>query len=234
MTHQPTPPYLPFSTFLTALDRLAQAVPTQISRDVFASASGLLKGQIMIALRFFDLIDVNGFPKGNSLERLAKEKSTSSRRANIRRLVLSSYKEVMKFDLTKMSPAQLDAAFQRYHVQGDTKKKAKTFFIKAAQFAELDLSPLLTSRTRSGRRQATSQITPSEAAKQSGGQDRIFLRKYRFPDGIIVTLEAMGDLGETHEDTLLTLSSIAKQLKAKSSQKPEGGPQLTEGQSASD
>lgn len=42
--HQLTPPYLPFSSFLTALDRLAQAMPTQITRDVF-TASGLLKGQ---------------------------------------------------------------------------------------------------------------------------------------------------------------------------------------------
>ncbi len=212
-----TPPYLPFNSFLTALDRLAQAVPTQITRDVFANASGVLRGQIIIALRFFDLIDENGLPKGAVLEQLAKEKSIPSRRANLRRLVLSSYKEVMKFDLSKMSPAQLDTAFQRYHIKGDTKKKAKTFFIKAAQFAELDISPLVTSNTRapSGKKQIAAKPSAPEVTAQSGNR-RIYERVFKFSDGTVATLIALGDLAETDEETLLALGAAAKLLKAKS------------------
>jgi hypothetical protein len=216
MKHQLTPPYLPFSSFLTSLDRLAQAVPTQITRDVFVSASGLLKGQLLIALRFFDLIDENGFPKGDLLERLAKEKSTSRRQANLRGVILSSYKEVAKFDLAKMSPAQLDTAFQRYQVKGDTKKKAKTFFLKAAQFAELDLSPLLTSNTRTPSGKKQSALKPVEAAAAPNGRGKIFEKEFQFSDGTLVTLAATGDLTDADVDTLVTLGEAAKLLKAKS------------------
>src|SRR2546426_8202821 len=90
------PPYLPFSSFLTGLDQLAQAVPNVIQKEVFPSHSGLLQGQLIAALKFFDLVDDNGIPKGDKLERLASQKEIDQRRANVRLLLKSSYAHVIK------------------------------------------------------------------------------------------------------------------------------------------
>jgi hypothetical protein len=155
------PPYLPFSSFLTALDQLAQAIPTEIQKNVFPYHSGVLQGQLIGALRFLDLIDTSGAPKGDKLERLATEKALPNRRSNLRPILKSAYSEVLKIDLAKMTRPQLDAAFERYGITGDTKKKAKTFFIKAAVFAELPVSPFLTRR-----------INPPKRQKRRGGQDQ--------------------------------------------------------------
>jgi hypothetical protein len=142
------PPYLPFSSFLTALDRLAQAVPPKIEKDVFPHHSGVLQGQLLGALRFLDLIDDNGIPKGNKLERLATEKDIPARRANLRPLLKTAYSDILKLDLTRMTPSQFDSAFERYGISGDTKKKAKAFFMKAAEFAQIEVSPYLIRRSR--------------------------------------------------------------------------------------
>jgi hypothetical protein len=81
-------------------------------------------------------------------------------------VITSHYADLVKLDLTKVSPSQLDQKFDEYGVSGDTKKKAKTFFIKAAQFVGLPLSPLLTRKTRSSgprkKRTPGTKATPQE------------------------------------------------------------------------
>jgi hypothetical protein len=142
-----TAPYLPFLTFLGTLDQLAShGMPNKIDRSVFPSQSGVMQGQIIAALRFFNLVDEHGTPS-KTLETLAM--NGDSRKANLKPLITSHYADLIKLDLIKVSPSQLDQKFDDYGVSGDTKKKAKTFFVKAAQFVELPLSPLLTRKTRS-------------------------------------------------------------------------------------
>jgi hypothetical protein len=148
MKDQRIPPYLPFSSFITALDQLAQAVPNVIHKDVFPYHSGLLQAKVIGALRFFDLIDERGIPKGDNLERLASQKEIQERKANLGQLLKKSYSHIIKLNLIKVTPSQLDSAFSDYGISGDTKKKAKTFFLQAAKFSELNLSPLLIRRGR--------------------------------------------------------------------------------------
>src|SRR5207253_7799835 len=121
--------------------------------------------------KFFDLVDDNGIPKGDKLERLAVQKEIDQRRANLRLLLKSSYGHVIKLDLLRVTPSQLDTAFADYGISGDTKKKAKTFFLQAARFAELNLSPLLMRRGRAPlssrkRRAAATQAPPSDFTDQ--------------------------------------------------------------------
>ena len=142
------PPYLPFTSFITALDQLAQAVPNVITKDVFPSHSNLLQGQVIAALKFFDLVDDNGIPNGDTLERLASEKEVEQRKANLRPLLKAGYADIIKLNLPKVTPSQLDAALGKYGVSGDTKKKATAFFLKAAKFVGLSLSPLLMRKGR--------------------------------------------------------------------------------------
>lgn len=217
-----TPPYLPFSSFMTALDRLAQAIPNVITKEVFPSHSGLLQGQVLGALKFFDLIDKNGIPKGDRLERLALEKEVHERRANVRTLLKSSYVDIIKLDLRKLSPSQLDAAFSAYGVSGDTKKKAKTFFVTAAKFAELNLSPLIMRRGRaplsSRKRKAATQTLPSGLIEQSNGSQEngapSTSKTIQLKSGVTLTVIATGNLLDLDGTDRELIYGIMDQIKS--------------------
>lgn len=143
-------PYLPFSTFLTALDRLKGigGIPNKVTSDVFPSLNHQSKTQILSAFRFLDLIDENGVPQGDMLSELALKED---RRKDLVRILLETqYPDIVELDFAKITPSQLEEHLSgnRYNVSGDTKKKAKTFLLKAAQFAGFTVSPLLTKITR--------------------------------------------------------------------------------------
>lgn len=148
MSNKRAPAYLPFKTFLSALDRLAQGMPHEINKECFPTYSGVIQGQIIGALKFFDLIDDSGVPKGSALEQLALQKSVARRKVNLLPLVRTAYSDLMKLDPARLTPSKFDSAFESYGISGDTKRRAKTFFIHAAQFVGLSLSPLLTRRTK--------------------------------------------------------------------------------------
>ena len=138
--------YVPFRTFLSAMDSLEHGIPKVIDRTMWRSQSGVVQSQIMMALRFFDLVDDEDRPT-QALHRLvdAKEK----RSEHIRALLHHSYHAIIEHDLTKMTPKMLEDAMDEYHVTGDTKRKAVTFFLQAARFADLPMHPLLSGQIRS-------------------------------------------------------------------------------------
>ncbi len=194
-----TPAYLPFKTFLSALDRLAQGMPDEINKECFPTYSGVIQGQIIGALKFFELIDESGMPKGSVLERLAQQKSVDRRRANLLPLLKSQYSDIIKLDPTRLTPSKLDAVFDNYAISGDTKRRAKTFFIHAAQFAGLELSPLLTRRTRAsaGKRKKQTQhlgIESSHANREGSGMDVEEALTVQLSGGVTLTVSLAGKL----------------------------------------
>ena len=138
-------PYLPFKTFLGALDALNHGVPPIIDRSIWRTQPGGVQGQIMGALRFFNLIDDNNKPAEN-LRRLIER--PDDRQKAIRALLEWSYANIVKGDLTKMTAKMLEDGMEQYGVGGETKKKAVTFFLQAARFADLALSPYLQAQIR--------------------------------------------------------------------------------------
>jgi hypothetical protein len=156
--HQLTGPYAPFKTFFNTLDHLnAIGIPHVIDRAVFPSLSGIMQSQVLGAYKFLGLIDEHGKPTPD----LVALTIGKDRKAVFKELLKKRYEALVSLDLTKVSPTQLDKALTEYNVSGATHRKAKSFFLKAAQFAELPLSPLLTRKTRSsggggvGRRRRT-------------------------------------------------------------------------------
>lgn len=215
------PPYLPFASFLTALDQLAQGMPNVIRKDVFPSHSGLLQGQVISALRFFDLIDEHGTPLGERLERLALERETEQRRANIRPLLRSAYADLIKLDLAKVTPSQLDAAIAGYGVTGDTKKKAKIFFLKAAKFAELKLSPLLVRKGRvpsvTKRRNVAAPSTSRDRNAMSHENDASTSKTIELKSGAILTVSVTGNLLDLEEQDRQLVFGIMDQIRTQTS-----------------
>src|ERR1041384_1451132 len=146
-------PYVPFSTFETGLDKLAAlgGLPPKIDHTVFQQMGGLAKGQVISAFKFLGLIDGNGTP-APLLSELVLDKD--KRREIMRALIKSQYPNITEQDLATMSPSQLDAKLEDegYNVKGSTKQKARTFLLKAAEFAGIPLSKLLTAKGPRGPR----------------------------------------------------------------------------------
>jgi hypothetical protein len=149
MSNEPeikAPPYLPLKTFFNALDSLKEGVPKKIDRGIWIRQSGANQAQIMIALRFFDLLDNSDSPTLPLLEQLAKA-DEAQRKKLFKPLVEKHYQSIISHDLTKMTPKMLDEAMEGFGVNGDTRRKAITFFLQAAKYLELPLSPFLTEKT---------------------------------------------------------------------------------------
>lgn len=158
-------PYVPFRTFLTALEGFATGVPNRIDRSLWPSLSGAAQGQLLAAFRFLALVDESGGP-APLLGELAS--GPEARKRGLRRALEKSYPELIAQDLTRTSPRQLEEAMRRYGYTGATLRKAISFFLKAAGYAGLPVSVLLRKKTRRGGvRRAAPRQAPARPAAES-------------------------------------------------------------------
>jgi hypothetical protein len=137
-------PYLPFLTFQSAIQALEQGIPKQIDRTIWRNQSGIIQTQILMAFRFFDLVDSSDRPT----EALHTLVSAENRPTEMGNLLTIAYADLLDHDLTKMTPKMLDDAMEEYGVTGETKRKAVTFFLKAAKYAGFPMHPLLSGQVR--------------------------------------------------------------------------------------
>jgi hypothetical protein len=128
--------YVPFKTFETALDTLNQALPDQIDKSVFRNQSGSTQSMLISALQSLDCMDEQGKKKPV----LARLVNPATRKDALREVITDKYKSIIAMAANATSK-QFDDAFAEYGVAGDTKKKAKAFFLKAAQVLQIPLSP---------------------------------------------------------------------------------------------
>jgi len=167
------PPYLPFKTFLSSLDALSHGVPPKIDRTLWRSQSGVTQGLIMNTYRFFALVEDDDESDSSSgdLEQMAKH--PDKRPEILRSLIEAQYWEILQdHDLTKMTLKMLDSAFEKaFSVSGGTKQKAITFFLKAARFASMPLSPYLSSMLRTTRRRRNARVRLPENANAEPGRN---------------------------------------------------------------
>jgi hypothetical protein len=151
--------YLPFRTFTGSLDALEQGIPKQIDRTIWRNQAGNVQSQILMALRFLGFVDGSDHPT-QLLHDYVEQKE--QRKQTMAKVLQTAYAEVVRHDLTKMTPKMLDDSFDTLGVSGDTKRKAVTFFLKAAKFAEIPMHPLLAAQVRNtgprGKRKADRKI----------------------------------------------------------------------------
>lgn len=153
-------PYVPFRTFLTALETLERGCPNQLDRSVWPSYSGAIQGQLLGAFRFLGLMDESQCPTAELRDMVSRK---DNRRSLLRRLLEAKYSGLIGIDLTHTSPKQLEEAMRQYGLNGATHKKAVSFFLQAAQYAGLPISVLLRARTRgSGQGKRRPAATPAE------------------------------------------------------------------------
>jgi len=152
------PPYVSFRTFLNLLDRLHKdGIPQHIDRHYWSSfMAGGLGQQLMVGLKFLGLIDPQSNSPTTALERLVEPEQ---RKAALAELIQERYTALWEsnINLSRTTPGHLDNAFKTaYNAEGETRRKAVTFFVHAAKFAEIPLSPQVADKTRQRRPSSTS------------------------------------------------------------------------------
>ncbi len=140
------PPYLPYRTFISSLQKLAEIVPPRIDRGIWKNQTGSVQSQIVGAYRFLGLIDELNKPTKRLHDLVAHR---SNPKEHIRAILEEKYAEVIKHNLSAMTEALIDDYFEDvFEIQGETKRKSITFFLQAAKAVGMPLSNFLQSQVR--------------------------------------------------------------------------------------
>ncbi|MGA8088166.1 MAG: DUF5343 domain-containing protein [Terracidiphilus sp.] len=160
------PPYVPFTTFQSAIDNLrTHGLPDPIDKTTWDSRSGSDQIQIFAALRFLRLLGDGDHPTAALRSLVDAKPNTPEEKAVLRELIRSQYSEMLKqIDLNTATPGQLEDAIGSYQLKGSTKDRAIRFFLKAATYCGIGLSSRLTRNMR----ERASLPSASGAEEQSG------------------------------------------------------------------
>lgn len=190
--------YVAFATFRNALDQLSQGIPNRIDRSVFPGQSGGVQAQLLAGMRFLGLIDDDGKPQPR-LSKIAVP-DERSRKRELRVILEDCYADLFALDLEKTTPAELGEKMgASYGVSGDTRQKAVRFFLSAAEYADIALSPLF-GKKKAGRgptstprrRRAARSRTPARDNAQPPSEGTT--KTVRLKSGGELTLSASIDL----------------------------------------
>ena len=143
-----SPPYASFSSFINLFNKLSESgVPSRIDPSVFGNASGSITYSVLAALKYLKLIDEDGIPDERFIA--FANASETERKALLAPIIKSGYPFLFdsSLDLTKASAKQFDDRLrEEFEIQGSTVDKVATFFINAAKYSEIPISPHIASR----------------------------------------------------------------------------------------
>ena len=189
------PPYVPFPTFQSALDYLQEnGVPGRVDRSALPTFNGISQGQLLGAFRFLGLINDEFTPQPVEQPTLKQLVDSGKRRDVLAELLKSRYPDVFAVGLETASPSQFTSATSSLKATGATLEKARTFFLKAAEFAEITISPHLTRRKprrakktvesprRPPRRDSSPKPKPVESSHDKGAAALQYEKTIHLPD----------------------------------------------------
>lgn len=171
---RPLPPYISYRTFINYLAHLGgHGVPAVIDRSVLEHMSGTIQSQLLLALRFLDLVDETNRPRA-SLHELV-EAEGPDRRKQLRALMLNAYTFLAKekLDLASATSEQLERFFAQAGTSGETLRRSLSFFVAMAKEAGFTVSPYVRPhRGKNRRRRASPQTAQSPAQAAPATSDR--------------------------------------------------------------
>lgn len=159
------PPYISFRTLLNLIERMAdEGTPPRIDRSYLSGLSGGYQTQVMAALRWLGLIDDEGVVQDN-LSALVT--NPELRQRFVGEIIKQRYPEAVRLGEIKATQAQLEETFRPYGISGATLRKAVAFYLHAANFAGIPVSPFFKTPSASGdastgRRRRARATTPRE------------------------------------------------------------------------
>jgi hypothetical protein len=165
------PPYVPYRTFDTVIQRLGgTGIPTRIDRSFLSSFSGSSQAQIFTALRYLAFIDEHGNPSP-MLEKLVKSKEPE-KQGILKEILTTSYPFLFKqdIDLSKITADHIKEFFEGAGTTGETTRKSIKFFMMIAKEAGIKLSPHLKKLRLRGPRKSGDKSKKTEEAKSTDQQ----------------------------------------------------------------
>lgn len=211
--------YLPFKTFLSSVETLGQGLPRKLDRTVWRSQSGIVQSQIMSAFHFLGLLDDDDRPT-KLLQSLVEQ--SDQRPSLVGEMLHGAYIDVLAHDLTKTTPKMLEELMEQYNVQGDTKRKAIAFFLRAAKYAEIPMNHLLSAGMRNTsnavrkKRKATAAATTTANGQQTPAAEssQVVSKTVLLPSGTAITLHIQAnwiDMVQTERDYVFGLIDYLRQ-----------------------
>lgn len=163
------PPYVSYRTFHNFMQQLQQRMPSRIDRSYWGDIlSGSTGTQLMAALHFLNLVDVNGKP----MERLrAFVVARGDQRTQLLNEIASeAFDFVLKssIELESATYSQLQEVFHNtFQLTDDVSRKCVKFFIAMSNDAGMTISPFITKRTRSNRPAAGTKALSKKAGNRT-------------------------------------------------------------------
>ena len=147
---KPTPPYIGFKPFWTFIEELRASghAPQILDNTVLgANRSGAARSQLLVALRFLGLVD-DDRRKTIDLDDLVK---TDDPVATLGVMISARYSPLFALNLSTATPAQVDKALGEMGAgMGETLRRSRQFFIRAAQFSGHTIGPFLAKSVPAG------------------------------------------------------------------------------------
>jgi len=144
------PPYVSYRTFRNFIERLQQQVPARIDRSYWGDMlSGSTGTQLVAALHFLGLIDVNSRPTAR-FKSLASAKD-EQRTGFLREMTSESFSFIFQSssDPQNATYAQLEEVFHdSFQLTDNVCRKCIKFFVSLASDAGIPLSPFVVKRIR--------------------------------------------------------------------------------------
>ena len=133
------PPYISFRTQLNLVERMAdEGVPPRIDRSYLSGLSGGYQSQVMAALRWLGYIDSEGWVQPRLVELVEQP---DRRPELIGALIRERYPDLVALADEKATQGQLEEEFRKAGIGGATLRKAVSFYLHAANYAGIPLSP---------------------------------------------------------------------------------------------
>ena len=152
------PVYIPFKTFLTAVETLEQALPATLDRSVWPSFAGGVQSQTLGAFKFLKLIDEEGIVQP-ILTRLVNARG-DARKEVLGEVIKNRYEEAVRLGEKNASFQQLQDFFRQYGVQGGTLDRIVRFFLDACEYTGIRGSPHWAKARKTTRRARRDDTTP--------------------------------------------------------------------------
>lgn len=218
---RPTPPYAPWQTLMNLLDRMEkEGVPSRVDKTYFGnSMAGGTQAQIKHALRSLGLIDEDGYTDP-SLGRLT---AAAADRAGLLREILRERYEPLVMMGDDVTPGQFAEVLREdYGLNGATARKAMTFFLSAAAYTGLSVSPhlKLPRAGATGRKSTKPRKKPANGAPPGGQEEQprpprsAEHRSVTLPSGAVLALDCSVPLLTLPTDELGNVLALIKKFDA--------------------
>jgi hypothetical protein len=138
-----TPPYISFSSFQTMIaDFHETGIPPRVDRSILTRFAGGLASQLIMALKSLGLTDERNVPTELG-SRLITAYGTDKYPEVLHDVLVGAYR-FLQLDLKTATPSMFAESFKKgTNAKEDVLRKCRTFFLHAAQVANIEVGPRL-------------------------------------------------------------------------------------------